>query len=89
MYVPHTYRTLNGREGTNDGFPIPYEINEIKIAALFNLTTDPSEQNDVAEQHPLLVEKITKIADSVRLVLGDRLTGIKGNEVRPVGRILE
>ena len=89
LYVPHTYRTLNGREGTNDGFPIPYEINEIKIAALFNLTTDPSEQNDVAEQHPLLVEKITKIADSVRLVLGDRLTGIKGNEVRPVGRILE
>lgn len=89
LYVPHTYRTLNGREGTNDGFPIPYEINEIKIATLFNLTTDPSEQNDVAEQHPLLVEKITKIADSVRLVLGDRLTGIKGNEVRPVGRILE
>jgi hypothetical protein len=33
------------------------------------------------------VEKITKIADSVRTVLGDRLQGIKGSEVRPVGRI--
>jgi hypothetical protein len=35
-----------------------------------------------------MVKKITKIADSVRLVLGDQLKGIKGREVRPVGRVL-
>jgi hypothetical protein len=36
---------------------------------------------------PELVAKISKIADSIRQVLGDRLTGVKGSEVRPVGRI--
>jgi len=34
-----------------------------------------------------MVNKISKISDSIRLVLGDQLTGIKGLEVRPVGRI--
>jgi hypothetical protein len=33
------------------------------------------------------VKKISKIADSIRLILGDQLSGIKGKEVRPVGRI--
>ena len=87
LYVPHTYRSLNGREGTNDGFPIPYEMNTIETAALFDLDNDPSEQIDVAKQNPEMVIKITKIADSIRGVLGDRLTGIKGSEVRPVGRV--
>ena len=87
FYVPHTYRSLNGRIGTNDGHPIPYEMNKIETPALFNLETDPSEQEDLAEKYPAIVAKISKIADSIRGVLGDRLTGIKGAEVRPVGRV--
>ena len=87
LYVPHTYRSLNGRVGTNDGFPIPYEINTIENPALFNLETDPREEMDIANENHEIVKKITKIADSIRWVLGDRLMGIKGNEVRPVGRI--
>jgi arylsulfatase A-like enzyme len=87
LYVPHTYRTLNGRKGTNDGFPIPYEMNEIQTAELYDLSKDPEEQENLATTHPEWVEKISKIADSVRLVLGDRLTGTKGSEVRLVGRV--
>ncbi len=87
LYVPHTYRSLNGRVGTNDGSPIPYEINTIENPALFNLETDPREEMDIANENHEIVKKITKIADSIRWVLGDRLMGIKGNEVRPVGRI--
>lgn len=87
FYVPHTYRSLNGRIGTNDGHPIPYEMNKIETPALFNLETDPGEQEDLAEKYPAIVAKISKIADSIRGVLGDRLTGIKGAEVRPVGRV--
>ena len=64
------------------------DMNEIESAALFNLSTDPKEETDVASQYPEMVKKITKIADSVRLVLGDQLKGIKGREVRPVGRVL-
>ena len=87
FYVPHTYRSLNGRVGTSDGYPIPYEMNKIEEPVLFNLETDPEEQNNIAQEHPKLVVKISKIADSIRGILGDRLTGIKGSEVRPVGRI--
>ena len=87
LYVPHTYRSLNGKQGRDDGNPIPYEMNEIKVAELYNLEEDQEEKRNVAKFHPEVVEKITKIADSVRTVLGDRLQGIKGSEVRPVGRI--
>lgn len=87
LYVPHTYRSLNGREGTNDGFPVPYDQNEILEAELYHLISDPREQKDVASDHPEMVIKINKIADSIRKILGDRLTGIKGSEVRPVGRV--
>ena len=87
LYLPHTYRTLNGRVGTNNGYPIAYEMNTIETPALFDLQTDPEEENDVAKKHPEVVAHISKIADSIRLVLGDRLTGIKGREVRPVGKV--
>ena len=87
LYVPHTYRSLNGRQGSNDGFPVSYDINEINAPELYNLILDPSENINIAGTHPELVAKISKIADSIRLILGDRLTGIKGSEVRPVGRI--
>ena len=87
FYVPHTYRSLNRKVGTNDGYPIPYDMNKIETPALFNLETDPEENRDVAKEKPELVAKISKIADSIRQVLGDQLTGVKGLEVRPVGRI--
>ena len=87
LYFPHTYRSLNGRQGTNDGFPIAYDNNEIKTLELYNLTTDPEERNNIANEYPKWISKISKIADSVRAVLGDELTGIKGSEVRPVGSI--
>ena len=62
-------------------------MNEISEPELYNLSTDPEEKKNIAKVHPEWVAKIFKIADSVRGVLGDRLTGIKGAEVRPVGRI--
>ena len=87
LYVPHTYRSLNGRIGTNDGFPVPYEMNTMKYPALFDLEKDPKERIDLASKHPEIVIKISKIADSIRTILGDKLTGIKGKEVRTVGKI--
>ena len=62
-------------------------MNEIKIPKLFNLEVDPSETNDIAIDNQQIVNHILMIADSVRYVLGDNLKGIKGREVRKVGRI--
>ena len=87
LYLPHTYRSLNGRKGRNDGYPVPYDMNEIKTPKLFNLDFDPSETNDIANENQQIVNHILMIADSVRYVLGDNLKGIKGREVRQVGRV--
>ena len=62
-------------------------MNEINIPKLFNLEVDPSETNDIAIDNQQIVNHILMIADSVRYVLGDNLKGIKGREVRKVGRI--
>ena len=64
-------------------------MNEIKIPKLFNLEVDPSETNDIANDNQQIVNHILMIADSVRYVLGDNLKGIKGREVRKVGRIID
>ena len=55
-------------------------MNEITSPELYNLQR-PEEQQNIGALHPEWVAKISKIADSVRGVLGDRLTGIKGSEV--------
>jgi arylsulfatase A len=62
-------------------------MNRLYKSALFDLENDPSEKNDIANERPDMVEKINKIADSIRQVLGDQIAGIKGKEVRPPGRV--
>ena len=61
-------------------------MNEINKNELYNLTTDPEENINLAQIYPEWTKKILKIADSIRFILGDKLLGIKGIEVRPVGR---
>ena len=87
MYLPHTYRSLNGRVGTDDGLPINYEMNKIEVPELYHLIDDPTESTNIADKHPEKTRAILKIADSIRLVLGDALTEQKGNEVRQAGEV--
>ncbi len=87
LYFPHTYRSLNGREGGLDGYPIKYEMNIVEKIELYNLKQDISEINDVAIQHPEVVEKIKILSDEMRTKLGDKLYNIEGTENRLVGRI--
>lgn len=90
LYFPHTYRTLNGQEGKNDGTPIAYEHNTIKEIELYNLEHDISEQMNVAAEHPEIVKHICSLADKMRVELGDNLYDIeKGVGTRKVGIITE
>ena len=84
-YFPHKYRSLNGRKGKNDGTPIKYEMNNITNPELYDLSKDIKEENNVINQFPEIKIKIEKIADSVRLILGDKLYKIKGNKIRQIG----
>ncbi len=87
MYFPHKYRSLNGRPGGRDGQPVPYEYLTFDKIALYNLDQDISEIHDVADQHPEIVEKMKELAIEIRNELGDQLTGVKGQGIRPAAQI--
>lgn len=50
--------------------------------SLYDLAADPGEQNDVASQHPEVVQRLSKLAEPIREELGDKLTGARGNARR-------
>ena len=87
MYFPHTYRTLNGREGGKNGYPVPYEYNTMEKIELYDLSKDIGETNDIADKHPQIVEKIKLLSDQMRDRLGDSLNNIKGKENREAGQL--
>lgn len=89
MYFPHRYRTLNGRPGGKEGIPVNYEYLTFDDIALYNLEADISETTNVADKHPEVVATIKALADGIRGRLGDRLTDVRGNENREVGRVTE
>ena len=87
MYFPHRYRTLNGRNGRNDGNPIKYEYVDLNEIELYNLSKDPSETKNVYSKYPDIVKEIKNLANIKRTEIGDDLKNISGTENRPVGVI--
>lgn len=88
LYMPHTYRSLNGAVGTDDGLPIDYEQNKMEFA-LYDLSNDISETIDVYAENPEIVEELLTHAEIARTKLGDKLTDRKGSESRPIGLLQE
>ncbi len=87
LYFPHTYRSLNGREGGKYGYPVNYDMNETDEIELYDLKKDISESKNVANQHPKIVLEIKFLANEIRKKLGDKLLNIEGTENRPVGSV--
>ena len=54
---------------------------------LFDLVADVAETNDLASQHPSVVEQLESLAEAARADLGDAATDREGRNVRPVGRL--
>ncbi|MEO1992462.1 MAG: sulfatase-like hydrolase/transferase [Pirellulales bacterium] len=86
LFFPHSYRTMKGQTLGKDGIPGRYNQEKLK-QTLFNLKKDPSETQDVSEDHPDIVMRLEHIAERARLDLGDKLKGQKGNSVREPDRI--
>ena len=89
LYLPHRYRSLNGRIGTDDGLPIDYDQNDVSAMELYQIHADIEELHNVIEQHPKVVEELLVHAENARQKLGDALTNRKGAEVREVGVVSE
>ncbi len=59
LHLPHEYRSLV--KAGADGMPEPYIKKKIGIA-LFDMENDIGEQNDLAEKHPDIVDRLKKMA---------------------------
>ena len=87
LYFPRSYRSLNGRNGGKDGIPVKYEENVVNEKQLYNLKEDPSELNNILNDHPNIVSKLEKMGNLARYDLGDKLTNVEGIGIRDVGTI--
>jgi arylsulfatase A len=86
LHFPHRSNTLAGKPGGRDGKPARYEQIEVDNW-LFDLTNDIGETTDVAADHPDIVDRLQKHAETARAKLGDTLTGRQGSQVRPAGHL--
>lgn len=57
------------------------------IAALYDLDADVGETNNLYDQHPDIVADLEAKLATCRQDLGDAMTGVVGQNVRPVGRV--
>ena len=65
-----------------------YETPDAKIPpALFDLEFDPTEQKNLAKEHPEIVERLKQLIAAERQELGDHRLGIEGKGVRPRGQL--
>ena len=64
-----------------------YRVEKIELS-LFNVKADPGETQNLAAQHPEIVARLQEVANRARQDLGDALTGAKGRNVRPAGKVV-
>ena len=83
LHVPHSWRRVV--EKGKDGQPGPEEHIKIELS-LFNLKDDIGESNNVAKEHPEIVEQLMKVVEEARTELGDAITKRQGTGVREPGR---
>lgn len=86
LIFPHSYRTLNGKRGRNDGLPIEYVMRNANLE-LYDLEHDMSETTNVASQNPDVVARLNRLANRARFEMGDALTKTKGTRLRAPGRV--
>lgn len=63
LHFPHTYRSYEGVEPGQDGFPGGYSQGKVDWA-LFDLEADLGERTDVKEQHPDIVARLKAIGEA-------------------------
>ena len=87
LVFPHRYRSLTGKPGS-DGLPDGYSQEKCQLG-LYHLGSDRNETKDVSAEHPEIVEQLEKVAQAMRVQLGDSLTKTRGMEIRAVGKLKE
>ncbi|MGB6123166.1 MAG: sulfatase-like hydrolase/transferase, partial [Bacteroidota bacterium] len=86
LHFPHKHISYKGVEPGNDGQPGRYGKGEAGLE-LYDLENDIGETTDLADKYPDVVARLEAVGATAREVFGDELTGVKGSEVRPPGRL--
>jgi arylsulfatase A-like enzyme len=86
LFFPHTSRSVADPIPRDDGTPNKYRPLPVP-KSLYNLRTDPGETQDVAVQHPEIVQKLEALAESIRADLGDDLVGRAPTGQRSPGKL--
>ncbi len=89
LHFPHGYRSMVNRQPGKDGNPGPYDYSVKTGLELYDIESDIGETNDLAANHPKVINRLMRMADVMRARLGDNLTGSKGGENREPGRLEE
>ncbi len=71
LYLPHSYRTLAGGPGGQDGKPMPYKQAQTGLE-LYDLAADLSETSNVAARHPDIVRRLQALAEGIRADIGEK-----------------
>lgn len=84
LHFPHSYRSV--QQPGAAGQPGPYRQLQTELV-LYDLGQDAGESQNVADKYPDVVARLTRLGDVARGELGDTLTGARGRENRPAGKI--
>jgi arylsulfatase A-like enzyme len=85
LILPHVTRSYLTQAPGNGGYPGSLTYPKLKTE-LYDLANDPYEKTDISSLFPEKVKELEVLADSTRLVLGDKITKIVGKEVRSAWR---
>ena len=88
LHLPHMYWTLGGREPGSGGSSARYDYVETELG-LYDLHSDIGETNNVAAEHPQVVERLLALVELARRDMGDSLTDRQGENLREPGWVLE
>lgn len=89
LVFPHSYPSYEVVTPGRGGFPGPRKDIKTDSLALYDLRRDPGERYNVIATNPEKVRELEQLAEKARRDLGDDLTGFKGDNRRPVGKIEE
>lgn len=87
LYLPHTYRTMQGQPPGRDGTPGRYRQVRMAAPELYDLAADIGEARNVFADQPDVVRRLMAHVEAARADLGDALTKRTGTGVREPGRM--
>jgi arylsulfatase len=87
LVLPHTYRTLAGKRGGENGRPAAYTQVVVTKPELYDLRNDIGETTDLSSKEPGVLAEMLQHAEAARSELGDSLTKREGAGVRPAAQV--